>query len=397
MARKMTQPYPVDEKIITKKIRAFRARQPIGDIFFATVDYKLIQQMTYFDVRRRLQEERDVEKYLGIQRPLNKGRVRDLMQYVNFIDATFPTSIILAVESDYVSYDEKRQELTISNTKIGGDEPDIAFRNLFRVIDGQHRIAGLEGFVGENFDVLVSLFVGSDIADQAHVFATVNLEQTKVGKSLAMDLFDLARTRSPIKTCHNIAIALDTTKGSPFYHRIKRLGVATHGRVRPESGPGETLTQATFVNALMRYISDDPKMDRDQLLRGEKMALVIGGEEERLCFRNMFIWEKDIQIGKIVEQYFLAVLERWEGAWNASGKGIMLNQANGFRALMRVFGEAYNYLANPGQFVEARRFLELFNRVNAESNHFTIERFKPGSSGEAKLRDFLRFEIFGEE
>ena len=392
----MTTPYPIDADTIMKKIRAFKARQPIGDLFFASVDFKLIQQMTFFDVRRRLQEERDVERYLGIQRPLNKVRVADLKQYVNFIDATFPTSIILAVESDYVSYDEKRLELTVSNTRSGNDKPDIAFRNLFRVIDGQHRIAGLEGFKGSNFDVLVSLFVGSDIADQAHVFATVNLEQTKVGKSLAMDLFDLARTRSPIKTCHNIAIALDTTIGSPFFHRIKRLGVATEGRVRPDDGPGETLTQATFVNALTRYISDDPKLDRDKLLRGEELQLVAGDEERRLCFRNMFIWEKDIEIGKIIEQYFLAVQERWEDAWGAGGKGTMLNQSNGFRALMRVFGEAYNYLAMPGQFVSAKRFLELFKRVDADSNYFTIERFKPGSSGEARLRDFLRFHIFGE-
>jgi DGQHR domain-containing protein len=390
-------PYPIDRDTIVKKIRAFKAQQPIGDLFFATVDFKLIQQMTYFDVRRRLQEERDVERYLGIQRPLNKTRVKDLMQYVNFIDATFPTSIILAVESDYVSYDEKRLELTISNTKTGNEKPDIAFRNLFRVIDGQHRIAGLEGFAGENFDVLVSLFVGSDIADQAHVFATVNLEQTKVGKSLAMDLFELARTRSPIKTCHNIAVALDTTTESPFFHRIKRLGVATQGRVRPEAGPGETLTQATFVNALIRYISDDPKLDRDRLLRGETLPFVVGEEEERLCFRNMFIREKDIQIGKIVEQYFLAVQERWPDAWDAGGKGYMLNQANGFRALMRVFGEAYIHLASPGQFVDAKRFLELFNRVDVEWNHFTIERYKPGSSGEARLREFLRLKIFDEE
>src|SRR5689334_4192280 len=232
-----SESYPVDKDVVVKKIRAFKARQPIGDIFFAKIDSILIQQMTWFDVRRRIQKERDVEKYLGIQRPLNGRRVDDLKQYVNFIDATFPTSIILAVESDYVSYDERRQELTFSNTRRGNEKPDIAFRNLFRVIDGQHRIAGLEGFTGESFDVLVSIFVGSDIADQAHVFATVNLEQTKVSKSLAIDLFELARTRSPIKTCHNIAIALDTTKGSPFWHRIKRLGVATEGRFS-EDGPG---------------------------------------------------------------------------------------------------------------------------------------------------------------
>jgi DGQHR domain-containing protein len=391
-------PFPIDESVITAQFRALKARQPIGDIFVATVDYKLIQQMTFFDVRRRLQADRDVEKYLGIQRPLNSSRVKDLMDYVNFIDATFPTSVILAIESEYVDYDEITQMMTVSNTRIGEDKPDIAFRNLFRVIDGQHRVAGLEGFTGKNFDVLVSIFVGSDIADQAHVFATVNLEQTKVGKSLAIDLFDLAKTRSPIKTAHNISIALDSTEGSPFYHRIKRLGVATEGRILENSeGPGETLSQATFVNALLRYITDDARRDRDLMLRGQKLGTVSGASERKFCFRNMFIWEKDVQIGKIVEQYFLAVEERWYEAWNYGGKGLMLNQSNGFRALMRVFGPAYNYLALPGQHVESKKFLALFKRVNVESDYFTIDRFKPGTSGESSLRKYLMFEMFDVE
>ena len=130
------------------------------------------------------------------------------------------------------------------------------------------------------------------------------------------------------------------------------------------------------------------------MLRGEKLHLVAGDEEERLCFRNMFIRDKDVQIGKIVEQYFLAVQERWEHAWNFGGKGIMLNQSNGFRALMRVFGNAYNHLARPGNFVDSRKFRELFKRVEVDSNHFTIERFKPGSSGEAGLREFLQLKMF---
>ena len=132
------------------------------------------------------------------------------------------------------------------------------------------------------------------------------------------------------------------------------------------------------------------------LLRGEKLPFVEGKEERRLCFRNMFIWEKDIEIGKIVEQYFIAIHQRWEDAWDAGGKGIMLNQSNGFRALMRVFGDAYNYLAMPGQFVSSEKFLELFRRVEVESDYFTVERFKPGSSGEARLRDFLLEKMFDE-
>jgi len=72
----------------------------------------------------------------------------------------------------------------------------------------------------------------------------------------------------------------------------------------------------------------------------------------------------------------------------------MLNQSNGFRALMRVFGPAYNDLALPGQLVEARRFLELFKRVKVKWDYFTVERFKPGTSGESKLRAYLMEEIF---
>jgi DGQHR domain-containing protein len=243
-----------------------------------------------------------------------------------------------------------------------------------------------------DFDLLVTIFVGSDIADQAYVFATVNLEQTKVNKSLAIDLYELARSRSPVKTCHNVVVALDQTKTSPFYRRIKRLGVTSSDPTRSH----ETITQATFVNALVVYVSDEPKIDRDQILRGRKLPLVSGREERRLPFRNMFIREEDIMIGKIVEQYFKAVQERWPDAWDAPrGAGIILNQTNGFRALMRMFGKVYNELAKPGQFVESEQFARLFARVDVPSTYFSVDNFVPGTSGEGALRAFFDERIFG--
>lgn len=385
----MIPPLPADELRIERKLRAIRVSQPIGDLFIAAMDQKLIQDITFFDVRRRITEERDVERYLGIQRPLQPRRVEELHSYVNFIDATFPTSIILAIDSDYARFDEESGYLTISNTVEGDDAPTIAFRNLCRVIDGQHRIAGLEGSKQEKFDVIVSIFIGSDISDQAYVFATVNLEQTKVNKSIAYDLFELARTRSPIKTCHNIAVALDLTEGSPFYHRIKRLGVATEGR------QSETLTQSTFVNSLIDYISDDPKQDRDDLIRGERLKHVQGRDAQRLCFRNLFIDDQDVKVGKIIEQYFVAVHERWAEAWDYTGPGIMLNRTNGFRALMKLFGKIYVSLASPGDYVSSDRFLTLFRRVDASWDSFNVKNYRPGTSGEVELRRFLDRSIFG--
>lgn len=68
---------PIDTDPITKTVAALRVRQPIGDIYLAAIDQQLLQKITYFDVRRVLRDQRDVEAYLGIQRPLNEGRVKD--------------------------------------------------------------------------------------------------------------------------------------------------------------------------------------------------------------------------------------------------------------------------------------------------------------------------------
>src|SRR5690606_13459203 len=99
---------------------------------------------------------------------------------------------------------------------------------------------------GEPFQINVSIFVGIDLPEQAKIFATVNLAQTKVNKSLVYDLEALARKRNPYKTCHHVAVALDSNEDSPLYQRIKRLGVATPGRAY------EPLTQASFVEALVK-------------------------------------------------------------------------------------------------------------------------------------------------
>lgn len=383
-------PFPVDPDTIKISFKALRVRQPIGDIFIASVPAPAIKKISYFDVRRVLRDDRDIEKYLGIQRPLNNSRVDELKRYVKYADASFPTSIIIAVDSDYVTYDDNTLDMSISNTRAGEITPSTAISNLARVIDGQHRIAGLEDIGDRTFDVIVSIFVGSDISDQAYVFATVNLEQTKVNKSLAYDLFELARTRSPYKTCHNIAVALDTFDTSPFYERIKRLGVA-----RPDR-PYETITQATFVNGLISYLSADPKSDRDVLLRGGSLKKVTGDALKKYCLRNLFIDQEDVKLGKIYEQFFVAVKERWREAWDDVRPGMILNRTNGYRALSSIFGRMYTSAGKIGEVIPAAYYVNLLNRVQCESSYFTTDNFPAGTSGESALRKLISHSVFGQ-
>ncbi len=105
----------------------------------------------------------------------------------------------------------------------------------------------------------------------------------------------------------------------------------------------------------------------------------------------MFIDEKDIEIGKIVSNFFEAVRRRWPEAWDFKGRGRILNRTNGFRALMRFLRYAYLDAVLPGEVPSAEKFFNLsFRLIEMGDADFSVDNFPPGSAGEAKLVRILR-------
>lgn len=367
-----------------------KVKQPIGEFFIAAIPSELLVEITFSDVRRMSGDEREMDSYLGIQREVDPKRVKEIASYVNTVDACFPTAVILAVPGRCAEFNEATGRLVLRNdlNPEGGKER-ITRVEIAKVLDGQHRIEGLRHLKKENrpFEVNVSIFVDMDIESQAYLFSKVNLAQTKVKKSLVYDLFDYAKSRSPQKTAHNIAVALDKTESSPLYHRIKRLGVATKGRY------GETITQSTFVEALLPYLTSDAVGDRDAFMRGRVPSRASRLEEDSLIFRNMFLDERDIDISRIVYNYFSAASSRWSDAWNSEARGQMLSKTNGFRALMRLLRPMYLHIASPGEVPEAAQFARMFAMSGLQNTDFNIEEFKPGTSGETALYTRLRSEL----
>lgn len=369
----------IEEGQVEFSVNALQVRQPLGEFFIASMPSKKLCEIANFDVRRML-KERDIETYLGIQRPLSQHRVDELQRYVRTVDACFPTAIILAVEGRSAVFDSSTNKLTLRNDPNPEDGFDpIYYRNIAKVLDGQHRIAGLMEYPKDDFQVNVSIFVDIDIEDQAYIFSTVNLAQTKVNRSLAYDLAELTKTPSPQKTCHNIAVALDQLATSPLHHRIKRLGTATPGRTI------ELLTQATFVESLMPFISSTPTLDRDILKRGLKLSPPSPAEIEKHPLRPFFVNHEDLKIADVIFRYFSAVQDRWPTAWNSDEKGVILNRTNGFRALMRALKPICNTLKPHKTLPSKDDFSELFKKVNIQDNEFTVDNFKPGTSGESLL------------
>ena len=377
-----------EESEICIEFPVMRVSQPIGDFYVGKIAAKDLVDISWFDVRR-LRGDTDFDEYLGIQRRLNPDRVREIGKYVGLADATFPTAVILAVEGrcvqlrrldpESVSDEFSIMELRNQPGPIN-DVDTVLFRGIARVLDGQHRISGLResGIDLREFDVNVCIFVDADIADQASIFATVNLAQTKVNRSLVYDLLSYSKARSPERTCHTVTVALDQSEKSPFHGRIKRLGVSTEGRF------GEVLTQATVVRAILPYISNDVLGDRDIGRRRGRWGSDDLFDRERLIFREWFVQERDEEIAKQIMHYFEAVRRKWPKAWESTKKGNMLPRTNGFRAFMSFLRPAYNLLKEDN-LVSMSMFLKLLGSVELTDSDFNTERYAPGTSGERAL------------
>jgi len=359
------------------EIKCLEAKQPIGTMYIAVINCGDLEKISHTDVRRMELgiENREVEEYIGIQRELNKGRENDIGRYVNLIDATFPNSIILSISSEHATYNPETQVMSI-----------LYDDNVAKVLDGQHRIAGLRHFERDmrEFQVVITIYIDMELEDQAIVFATINKEQKNVSNSLVADLFAFAKTRSPQKTAHNIARALNKKIGSPFYKKIKILGTAVNKET-------ETITQDTFVKSLLKYITSNPQADRNFYKvhkddTRKKLPLIEGNELRRLFLRNMFIEDdNDINIAQLLFNYFYAVSEKWPNAWNSGSDNNILNKSTGFMALMRFFKDAYLSFNKIGEVISKEEFKKIFSSITIPEENFTKEIYIPGSSGQGDL------------
>ena len=369
------------------EVSVLAVAQPIGQFFIGVMTARELISIASADMRRI---EEGGDDYVGIQRKLSPERVVEISEFVQSIDATFPTSVVISVRGECGSFDSKKSVLKISE----GDDEDTGVRvslsDAAHILDGQHRVEGLRAAGAMDFQVPVSIFLDADIADQAYIFATVNLAQTKVNRSLVYDLLDYAKARSPQKSCHDIVVAVDRFKGSPLEKMIKRLGAATPGR------QGETLAQATVVNALLPFISKKPERDRYEMARGKKLKW---HEEEyrSMPFRAYWIAGRDMEIAQILMNYFAAVKEKWPDAWDSREKGHILPRTNGFRALMKLLLPLYLKLRpsfNGEQAVPKKAdFFKYLDRSKLKSDQFNVDNFVPGTSGETKLFKHLRAEL----
>src|SRR5262249_7218109 len=186
----------------------------------------------------------------GIQRQPSKTRLKAIAEYAASSDATFPTAILLAVSSEHCI--------------VGNDRLTITGDHVADIVDGQHRIVGIQvDGVADRFTLPVVFMIDATEEQKALVFATINGTQTKVPASLVYELFGVSESRSPAKTAHEIARSLNSLPTSPFFRRLKMLGRKSF------TGSTESLSQGTFVKALLPNITPDAFGDMQRIKDGQ--------------------------------------------------------------------------------------------------------------------------------
>lgn len=364
-----------------------KVSQPLGAFYIGKMKFGDLLDIAYADVRRiERDEQTGYESYFGIQRKLSNKRINEISQYVSTLDATFPSSILLAIDEyniDAVN-DQVAEEPNIYFDKNNNNLIIKRAENIAHIIDGQHRVFGLKKALDKgglfakellNFELIVTVFVNMDDENQALVFSTINKAHTKVNNSLVYDLYELAKTRSPQRVVHNIVKLLNEKKDSPFENRVKMLGFA-------EDKSREIITQATLAELIMSYISKNPMLDRDLIKRGEKLPRFKNRDASRYIFRDWFIDEEEVKIAKLVWNYFKAVEERWQTAWGNSD--FILTKSTGIIALMRFLKDVINYFGIETK-INKEMFLEIFNNVDLDDSVLINENYKSGGVGQSAL------------
>lgn len=345
------------------EVSVMEVQQPLGSFYVGVMPAKELRRIAAADTRR----QRDIETFTGIQRELNEKRQKEIRQYISSFDASFPNSFIISIKSDDLL------EQTPTKLRIRDDE------KVASIIDGQHRLSGFSELNQDNFDLIVAIFVDLPVEDQAMLFATINLKQTKVNPSLVFDLFEETKLRSPQKTCHNVAKAMNNEVGSPFYHRIKPLGKKTDFYTG-------VLTQATFVKNLLPHIAANPEKARDEVKR--QIPLRPDDPANRDCiFWKYFVEEKDWAILKVLDNYFGAIAEVFPEDWDENNRS-PLAKTIGFQALMGLLP----LIVAKGQVertLEKAFFVTQFNNAKNLSP-FSFDTYPASGAGQGKLFNALR-------
>ena len=339
-----------------KKFNFFAIDQPAGRFYVSKINAKDIIPISQSNKRTPYNSE-------GIQRQINKTRVNEIAKYCVNEDAMFPTPIILSGKSEYFKFYDNDGNIIISENFIdlsGGfieidNEKIIKDKKFLSIVDGQHRLAGIDAS-GEDyrFDLVVMFVFDTESYQDAEIFTVINRNQKQVSKSLVYDLYGLTDEITIEKFSHEIVKEMNNRDDSLMKNRIKMLGYKTDDF--KDNSKEQIVSQATIVDQIIPMISKNPYKDNILLKNGD--ILELGGRKEVL--RNLFI-EDDL---KKTQNCIIAYMNAWIMKLKENHlDSTILFKTVGFIAAFKIF---QNIIENHEYIIKEDVHQELFDNILSE-------------------------------
>lgn len=336
--------------------------QPIGVFYIASIPADVLLK-TLKNVHRSMGGD-------GVQRDASKSRIKEIASFCSNSDSVFPTPIIVSVYNNTVTLDEGNNTISFDDNTIIGE-----------VLDGQHRLLGLEDSDNSNlFNMPVVFMFGLTPEEKAYIFSIINSKQTKVNQSLLYDLFELTSKRSPQKTAHEIARSMNSMRESPFFNRLKMLGVKDVGQDLA------TLSQGTFAQSVMLLYSKHPNQDKEKLYNDEPID-----NNDGTVLRHYFYSGRDEVILKILLNCFTALSVVFKDEWDNPAKYILC-KTTGFRgvikSLPRIIEKGIEY-RNLTQAFFHSYFQIVKENLSKSGKSLTAKDFGSGEAAQNALVDYI--------
>lgn len=358
-------------------ITAQKVKQNNQEFFVSVFTINQVLKFTKYTERLIVgyDEENKPIYNLEIQRKVEASRVDKISDFlINNPDALFPTNLVVAIPSAAIESIKSHQNNKIVEIelteKVFNEIKKINGDVFLTIIDGQHRIRGIEKAIETlkieiekinkvlqnsqskelqkkldkaaklldnllNIDLIVTFFIDPTLEFQAMIFSTINRTQKTVPQSLVYSLFGLTESDSPQRTALQVVLALNSYEKSPFYDRIKLHG-GTYGR--NQSPP---LTQAMMVKSIIDLISTNARESENDRFRDRSELLKNINKD--LPFRKFYAKNQDDFITDILFSFFSAVricfTKNNHSLWNFEDASIpanVLQTTIGYQALLDI-------------------------------------------------------------
>ena len=286
----------------------------------------------------------------GVQRYLNDSRANSIKNFCERKDAIFPTPIIVSLNSDFIADED-------SNLVIMFDS-DYDSAKPFTVIDGQHRLEGIDRYRrdggSKDFELPLIIYKDADQATAASIFVTINANQRQVDSSTISELFGIIYSnREDVYTVESftsrVVKLLNGNDVSPFFGKIKMLG--------KKEEKNQFISQGTVAKKISQFITSNSVKDN---LIIEKYGPIRLQNNEKKVFRNAFIENRPAEVARDIISFFGAFEITYPEIWN--GDGLLIKRAIGYNAMMH-FLEKLLLIDKKG----ANFYLSLFEKYKQQN------------------------------